>query len=198
MKMLQKAVSVITAGAMVLTMSVSALAAEYIQLSQEPLDFVHITGEMPEMPGNPAVPIDETAYLMADDATLSISLPEGGTYSVGMAMLDFPAGSGDPGYDQPLLNEPLRADGKYTYTVYDSQGNTVDEFVFITQNYADKLTGMGYSVVSVESGETTEPTVVPEPAPAFTDVPADAYLSLIHICRCRRIERCRSRWSPYH
>lgn len=44
MKMLQKAVSVITAGAMVLTMSVSALAAEYIQLSQEPLDFVHITG----------------------------------------------------------------------------------------------------------------------------------------------------------
>ena len=24
------------------------------------------------------------------------------------------------------------------------------------------------------------------------------YLSLIHISRCRRIERCRSRWSPYH
>ena len=24
------------------------------------------------------------------------------------------------------------------------------------------------------------------------------YLSLIHICLCRRIERCRSRWSPYH
>ena len=24
------------------------------------------------------------------------------------------------------------------------------------------------------------------------------YLSLIHIRRCRRIERCRSRWSPYH
>ena len=23
-------------------------------------------------------------------------------------------------------------------------------------------------------------------------------LSLIHIRRCRRIERCRSRWSPYH
>ena len=22
-------------------------------------------------------------------------------------------------------------------------------------------------------------------------------LSLIHICRCRRIERCRYRWSPY-
>eukprot|EP00826_Nyctotherus_ovalis_P037266 TRINITY_DN3388_c0_g1_i10.p2 TRINITY_DN3388_c0_g1~~TRINITY_DN3388_c0_g1_i10.p2 ORF type:complete len:319 (+),score=127.01 TRINITY_DN3388_c0_g1_i10:478-1434(+) len=26
----------------------------------------------------------------------------------------------------------------------------------------------------------------------------EKYLSLIHICRCRRIERCRSRWSPYH
>ena len=24
------------------------------------------------------------------------------------------------------------------------------------------------------------------------------YLSIIHIWRCRRIERCRSRWSPYH
>eukprot|EP00826_Nyctotherus_ovalis_P007589 TRINITY_DN11917_c0_g1_i1.p2 TRINITY_DN11917_c0_g1~~TRINITY_DN11917_c0_g1_i1.p2 ORF type:complete len:128 (-),score=26.94 TRINITY_DN11917_c0_g1_i1:26-409(-) len=30
---------------------------------------------------------------------------------------------------------------------------------------------------------------------ALSEVP---YLSLIHICRCRRIERCRSRWSPYH
>eukprot|EP00826_Nyctotherus_ovalis_P025508 TRINITY_DN19783_c0_g1_i1.p1 TRINITY_DN19783_c0_g1~~TRINITY_DN19783_c0_g1_i1.p1 ORF type:complete len:165 (+),score=43.73 TRINITY_DN19783_c0_g1_i1:299-793(+) len=28
--------------------------------------------------------------------------------------------------------------------------------------------------------------------------PEPMYLSLIHICRCRRIERCRSRWSPYH
>eukprot|EP00826_Nyctotherus_ovalis_P033765 TRINITY_DN27516_c0_g1_i1.p1 TRINITY_DN27516_c0_g1~~TRINITY_DN27516_c0_g1_i1.p1 ORF type:complete len:101 (+),score=11.44 TRINITY_DN27516_c0_g1_i1:63-365(+) len=27
---------------------------------------------------------------------------------------------------------------------------------------------------------------------------ANLTLSLIHICRCRRIERCRSRWSPYH
>ena len=28
--------------------------------------------------------------------------------------------------------------------------------------------------------------------------PVDLKLSLIHIWRCRRIERCRSRWSPYH
>eukprot|EP00826_Nyctotherus_ovalis_P025444 TRINITY_DN19723_c0_g1_i1.p1 TRINITY_DN19723_c0_g1~~TRINITY_DN19723_c0_g1_i1.p1 ORF type:complete len:127 (-),score=19.06 TRINITY_DN19723_c0_g1_i1:12-392(-) len=27
---------------------------------------------------------------------------------------------------------------------------------------------------------------------------SDLLLSLIHICRCRRIERCRSRWSPDH
>ena len=27
---------------------------------------------------------------------------------------------------------------------------------------------------------------------------AELSLSLIHIWRCRRIERCRSRWSPYH
>ena len=27
---------------------------------------------------------------------------------------------------------------------------------------------------------------------------ADLSLSLIHICRCRRRLRCRSRWSPYH
>ena len=29
-----------------------------------------------------------------------------------------------------------------------------------------------------------------------TGTPLD--LSHIHICRCRRIERCSSRWSPYH
>ena len=28
--------------------------------------------------------------------------------------------------------------------------------------------------------------------------PLPLFLSLIHIWRCRRIERCRSRWSPYH
>ena len=28
--------------------------------------------------------------------------------------------------------------------------------------------------------------------------PYTEHLSLIHIWRCRRIERCRSRWSPYH
>ena len=33
----------------------------------------------------------------------------------------------------------------------------------------------------------------------ITKMKLPAYdLSLIHIWRCRRIERCRSRWSPYH
>ena len=27
---------------------------------------------------------------------------------------------------------------------------------------------------------------------------SDLTLSLIHICRCRRLLTCRSRWSPYH
>eukprot|EP00826_Nyctotherus_ovalis_P015445 TRINITY_DN14395_c0_g1_i2.p1 TRINITY_DN14395_c0_g1~~TRINITY_DN14395_c0_g1_i2.p1 ORF type:complete len:188 (-),score=7.96 TRINITY_DN14395_c0_g1_i2:16-579(-) len=31
---------------------------------------------------------------------------------------------------------------------------------------------------------------------AITFIPM--YLSLIHICRCRRLLTCRSRWSPYH
>eukprot|EP00826_Nyctotherus_ovalis_P002689 TRINITY_DN10542_c0_g1_i5.p1 TRINITY_DN10542_c0_g1~~TRINITY_DN10542_c0_g1_i5.p1 ORF type:complete len:121 (-),score=32.81 TRINITY_DN10542_c0_g1_i5:23-385(-) len=30
------------------------------------------------------------------------------------------------------------------------------------------------------------------------DVEKKRYLSLIHICRCRRYAVCRSRWSPYH
>eukprot|EP00826_Nyctotherus_ovalis_P003054 TRINITY_DN10611_c0_g4_i6.p1 TRINITY_DN10611_c0_g4~~TRINITY_DN10611_c0_g4_i6.p1 ORF type:complete len:119 (+),score=21.66 TRINITY_DN10611_c0_g4_i6:107-463(+) len=35
--------------------------------------------------------------------------------------------------------------------------------------------------------------VAPEHADIF-----HKYLSLIHICRCRRYAVCRSRWSPYH
>ena len=38
-------------------------------------------------------------------------------------------------------------------------------------------------------------------SPSCTRPVADGWplmLSLIHIWRCRRIERCRSRWSPYH
>src|SRR5660397_289951 len=36
------------------------------------------------------------------------------------------------------------------------------------------------------------------PSGLVTRTISDKVLSLIHILRCRRIERCRSRWSPYH
>ena len=38
----------------------------------------------------------------------------------------------------------------------------------------------------------------PQLRSAHTNVLTVPRLSLIHIWRCRRIERCRSRWSPYH
>lgn len=167
MKTVKKAVSLTLALTLLLAVSVCALAADnqYIKLSKEPLDTVRIVGTMPAMAGNPEVPIDEIACLVPDDATLSITLPEGGTYFVGMAMLDFPAGSGDPGYDQPLIDQALYSDGRYTYRVYDSQGNMLEELNYITESYADKLTGLGFSITPA-SGEA---------APVFDDVPADAY-----------------------
>ena len=118
MRIMKKAISFTLVLSLLLALSVSALAADagygqYIKLSKEPLDRVHILGTMPAIAGNPEVPIDDTAYLMPDDATLSISLPSGGTYFEGMSMLDFPAGSGDPGWDQPLVNERLYSDGLY-------------------------------------------------------------------------------------
>ena len=30
------------------------------------------------------------------------------------------------------------------------------------------------------------------------EIELQLFLSLIHICRCRRLLTCRSRWSPYH
>ena len=42
-----------------------------------------------------------------------------------------------------------------------------------------------------------EPLGINEATYHRPDVPPVS-LSLIHIWRCRRIERCRSRWSPYH
>ena len=39
---------------------------------------------------------------------------------------------------------------------------------------------------------------IDEKGPIDTDEHMVIHLSLIHICRCRRRLRCRSRWSPYH
>eukprot|EP00826_Nyctotherus_ovalis_P031163 TRINITY_DN24879_c0_g1_i4.p1 TRINITY_DN24879_c0_g1~~TRINITY_DN24879_c0_g1_i4.p1 ORF type:complete len:268 (-),score=63.62 TRINITY_DN24879_c0_g1_i4:14-817(-) len=51
---------------------------------------------------------------------------------------------------------------------------------------------------SKENNEFTlvEPIKMPREELKFGFLPE--YLSLIHICRCRRYAVCRSRWSPYH
>ena len=52
--------------------------------------------------------------------------------------------------------------------------------------------------------ENALPTQTPFPSSHINQIlrvrsyPGYLSLSLIHIWRCRRIERCRSRWSPYH
>ena len=63
--------------------------------------------------------------------------------------------------------------------------------------------GEGPHSVSVESTYTSgssEEILVPRKVQDYTDSenPKPFKLSLIHIWRCRRIRRCRSRWSPYH
>ena len=73
MRIMKKAISFALILSLLLALSVSALAADtgygqYIKLSKEPLDWVHIVGTMPAIAGNPEVPIDDTAYLMPDDA----------------------------------------------------------------------------------------------------------------------------------
>jgi hypothetical protein len=172
MKTLTKVVSFILALTLLLTISVSAFAVnmsgyKYIKLSKEPLDMIHIVGNMPAIGTNPEVPIDEVAYLIPDDAKLSISIPEGGNYFMGMSMLDFPAGTGEPGYEQPLINEKVYSDGLYTYRVYDSQENMLEEINYITKGYSDQLMGLGFSITSV----------VEETVPSFEDVSDDAYYS---------------------
>ena len=169
MRILKKVISFTLILTLLLALSVSAFATvsgfrRYIQLSKEPLDMVHIVGVMPAMPGSPEVPIDERAYLVPDDTTLSITLPEGGTYSAGMSMLDFPAGFGDPGFEEPLVNEPVYHDGLYTYQVYAGSAQ-LEEFRYISQTYADKLTGLGFTITP--EGEDGGPT--------FTDIAPGAY-----------------------
>ena len=61
---------------------------------------------------------------------------------------------------------------------------------------------------SIEAGEKPNPSIraintrslwpVDLPGQSSASTTTNEGLSLIHICRCRRIERCRSRWSPYH
>lgn len=135
----------------------------YITLEPGDLDYVHITGTMPDT-GDGEVEIDEYAFLVSDDSLLSIALPEGGTYFVGTSMLHFPGGDGDPFNDQPLVNAPVSSNGMYTYRVFDADEELRAEFVYITESYAAKLREMGYTITSVSG----------EPQAEFTDVtPAD-------------------------
>eukprot|EP00826_Nyctotherus_ovalis_P029864 TRINITY_DN2368_c0_g2_i2.p1 TRINITY_DN2368_c0_g2~~TRINITY_DN2368_c0_g2_i2.p1 ORF type:complete len:238 (+),score=59.17 TRINITY_DN2368_c0_g2_i2:149-862(+) len=58
-----------------------------------------------------------------------------------------------------------------------------------------------YLIKLIESGtdDVTEylaANSLPQEITKYLDKPID--LSLIHICRCRRLLTCRSRWSPYH
>lgn len=170
MRIMKKAISLSIALTLLLVLTVSASATvsgfrQYIQPSREPLDTVHIVGTMPAMPGNPAVAIDERAYLVSDDTTISVTLPSGGTYSEGMSMLDFPAGYGDPGFTEPLVNRPVSHDGLYTYLVFDGAGVQVEEFRYITESYADKLTGLGFTITASAGASI----------PAFTDIAPGAY-----------------------
>ena len=41
-------------------------------------------------------------------------------------------------------------------------------------------------------------SIIPEGEVPYTPNEAPIGLSLIHILRCRRAIKCRSRWSPYH
>eukprot|EP00826_Nyctotherus_ovalis_P064848 TRINITY_DN9521_c0_g1_i13.p1 TRINITY_DN9521_c0_g1~~TRINITY_DN9521_c0_g1_i13.p1 ORF type:complete len:211 (-),score=29.31 TRINITY_DN9521_c0_g1_i13:21-653(-) len=56
----------------------------------------------------------------------------------------------------------------------------------------------GYPRTRIQAIELQRMNVVPDKFFILTASEAVMELSLIHICRCRRIERCRSRWSPYH
>ena len=68
--------------------------------------------------------------------------------------------------------------------------------------------GVCLSLIERVTNGTTAPrppvasTAVCDPSlgrrPGHVARPTITDLSLIHIWRCRRIERCRSRWSPYH
>ena len=65
---------------------------------------------------------------------------------------------------------------------------TVNNFVFLArQGYYDGVTF--HRVIAGFMAQGGDPTGTGGGGPG--------YLSLLHICRCRRLERCRSRWSPF-
>ena len=53
-------------------------------------------------------------------------------------------------------------------------------------------------VITVYKDKKFDFVIKSPPASHFIKEAAKLKLSLIHICRCRRLLTCRSRWSPYH
>eukprot|EP00826_Nyctotherus_ovalis_P007657 TRINITY_DN11946_c0_g1_i3.p2 TRINITY_DN11946_c0_g1~~TRINITY_DN11946_c0_g1_i3.p2 ORF type:complete len:191 (+),score=39.72 TRINITY_DN11946_c0_g1_i3:186-758(+) len=73
-------------------------------------------------------------------------------------------------------------------------GNKVDtQKREVKKEEAEKLANE-YNMKYVETSAFTGQNV----SEAIFSISRDIYLSLIHICRCRRYAVCRSRWSPYH
>ena len=64
--------------------------------------------------------------------------------------------------------------------------------------YISYMSGAKLRMANLTSRVTTRPNQIPLTGEFDQSKTTQLYLSLIHIWRCRRIERCRSRWSPYH
>ena len=85
-----------------------------------------------------------------------------------MLLLDFPAGDGSGPVSEPLLEEPVHSDGRYSHSVYGADGTVLESFSYITESYADQLIRAGLTIT--ELGQQTD-----APATVFADVAADAY-----------------------
>ena len=66
-------------------------------------------------------------------------------------------------------------------------------------SYADRLYQLPLGVVGISIGIVLLPNLAKQLSKKDSIGSRHTFnLSLIHICRCRRRLRCRSRWSPYH
>eukprot|EP00826_Nyctotherus_ovalis_P054982 TRINITY_DN7266_c0_g1_i1.p2 TRINITY_DN7266_c0_g1~~TRINITY_DN7266_c0_g1_i1.p2 ORF type:complete len:126 (+),score=9.57 TRINITY_DN7266_c0_g1_i1:32-379(+) len=80
-----------------------------------------------------------------------------------------------------------------------------DDFVFDSESVPAKVEGLQSTVEHYDStaiksiSVTNACTTQKNSGEKFTwEIVNAKNLSLIHICRCRRLLTCRSRWSPYH
>ena len=110
------------------------------------------------------------------------------------------------------VDSPLASDGVWellsSQTVVDIvenvkslDPNEICDQIIDQSSYMWKVEEGGYRdditvVLNLFPWQTAE-MLVTSVAPSAPS-PSVSRLSLIHISRCRRIERCRSRWSPYH